>query len=296
MPNLRAFSYCLIAALAGAIHPLAAEGPEPPPAYTLPRTEVLTVERRDDTGVDHVLYVSLPRDYQRRSHSYPVVYLLDPDYSFALAHNIVEHFVDRGNLPPMILVGVGYPERSQDRVAYRRHRTRDYTPSRTLEGGYGPDFQKLSGGGPAFRDFLAKQLIPWIGKKYRTNDDRTLIGHSYGGLFATFVLLTTPDLFDRYLVVSPSYWYHQRRIFELEKQTAERRKDLPARVFLAIGELENPPHRRLPMVEDLEAFARQLRRRKYPGLELETQVFSGETHNSIFPAALTRGLRRLFEE
>ncbi len=293
------------AALACVTLPLAAENPDPAPAYTLPRTRVLTLKRADDTGVDHVLYLSLPRDYQQTTHSYPVVYLLDPDYSFALAHNIVEHFVDRGDLPPMILVGVGYPGKSQDKVAYRRHRTRDYTPSHTFEGGYGPAFQTLSGGGPAFRDFFAKQLIPWIGKNYRTSDNRALVGHSYGGLFATYVLLTTPDLFDRYLAVSPSYWYDQRLIFRLEQQAAEKLDDLAARVFLSVGELESvssaplrgdPPHRRQPMVEDLERLARRLRARNYPRLELATQVFPDENHNSVFPAALTRGLRWLFEE
>ncbi len=124
----------------------------------------------------------------------------------------------------------------------------------------------------------------------------TLKRHSYGGLFATFVLLTAPDLFERYLVVSPSYWYDQRLIFRLEQQAAGRYEDLPARVFLSVCSLENPPEGRQPMVEDLERLARQIRGRNYPRLELETQIFPDEGHNSVFPAALSRGLRWLFEE
>lgn len=263
--------------------------------YTLPHTEVVRFHS-DRRGVDHVLYVSLPRDYSRSRESYPAVLLLDPDYAFAIAHNVVEHFVDRGNLPQMILVGVGYPGQSQDRHAYRVHRSRDYTPSHTLEGGYGPEFQKLSGGGPAFRDSIGDELIPFLDRRYRTNGDRTLVGHSYGGLFTSFVLLTRPQLFRRYLAVSPSYWYDDGMIFRLEEATSKERQDLPARVALVVGELENRPIPSQPMVDLLDRFADRLRQRQYPHLALETQVFADETHNSVFPAAFTRGIRWLFSE
>ena len=50
------------------------------------------------------------------------------------------------------------------------------------------------------------------------------------------------------------------------------------------------------MVDDLEAFARQLESRGYDSLTLDTEVFANETHNSVFPVAITRGLRWLFSE
>jgi len=268
--------------------------PDTPAGYALPHTEVIRIEASEERDVEQVLYVSLPRDYDGRDRAYPVVFLLDPDYSFAIAHNVVEHFVDRGNLPPMILVGVGYPGQSQVIETYRRHRTRDYTPTHTLRGGYGPEIQQLSGGGPAFRDFIAERVIPLIERRYRTNGERALVGHSFGGLFTTFVLLTRPTLFDRYLAVSPSYWYDDRFIFALEERAAAELDDLPARVALFIGERENPPHVRRPMVEDLRAFAHKLESRGYAKLVLSTEVFDDETHNSVFPVAITRGLRWLF--
>ncbi len=266
---------------------------EAPTPYSLPHTEVRTLPR---PGADfpQVLYISLPRDYHQSQARYPVVYLLDPDYAFAIAHNVVEHFVDRQNLPPMIVVGIGYPGHSQDQERYRRHRTRDYTPTFAPEGGYSREIQKLSGGGSAFRDFLAGAVIPFIDRQYRTQPDRTLVGHSFGGLFSTFVLLTKPELFQRYLVVSPSYWYDDGVIFHLEEKLAAGRKDLPARVILLVGEHENQPQRHRAMVDDLERLAAKLGQRDYPNLTIETHVFPGETHNSVFPGAFTRGIRWLF--
>ena len=283
------FPLVLMGLIGGGLPAAAAE------PYTLPHTEVHTLKRTVD-GVEHVLYISLPRDYASSKERYPVVYLLDPDYAFAIAHNVVEHFGDRGNLPPMILVGIGYPGQSQEMDRYRRHRTRDYTPTHVATGGYGPEIQKLSGGGSAFRDFLGEQLIPWIDDKYRTQPDRTLVGHSFGGLFTTFVLLTRPELFQRYLAVSPSYWYDEKVILQLEEKAARDRKDLHARVALLVGEYENQPRTRRAMVDDLKELARKLRARRYPHLKIETTVFPQETHNSVFPAAFTRGIRWLFHE
>lgn len=265
-------------------------------SYALPHTEVLQLTRGGEGGSDvqQVLYVSLPRDYESSTARYPVVYLLDPDYAFAIAHNVVEHFVDRGNLDPLILVGIGYPGQSQDIPTYRRHRTRDYTPTHTLRGGYGEAFQRFSGEGPAFLEFLDKRLLPFIDGRYRTNGERALVGHSYGGLFVTFALLTRPELFNRYLAVSPSYWYDDRVVYRMEEKAATMRTDLNARVFLTAGALENPPHTRIALADDLESFAKKLAGRGYPSLELESRLFPDETHNSVFPSAFTRGIRWLF--
>lgn len=43
-------------------------------------------------------------------------------------------------------------------------------------------------------------------------------------------------------------------------------------------------------------FADALRAREYEGLAFESHVFDEETHVSVFPAALSRGLRFLYAE
>lgn len=263
-------------------------------AYTLPHTEVRSFYSQR-VGAPYVLYISVPRGYRESTKTYPVVFTLDADYAFALAHNIVEHFVNRGNLPEMIVVSIAYEGASQNIPNYRRWRTRDYTPTYTLEGGYGPEFQKYSGGGENFRAFIEEELLPFLQTQYRLKpNDRTLVGHSYGGLFGTYILLTRPDLFQRYILVSPSLWYDNKMIFAVESAYANRHQALPARVFFAIGDHENQPGIGRSMIDDLQELARRLRARNYQGLVLNNQVFPDETHNSIFPAALTRGLRVVF--
>jgi uncharacterized protein len=260
---------------------------QPLSPVTLPETEVRTLASKRVPGVTYKLYVSLPHDYATSGRSYPVVYLLDADYSFAIARNVVEHLSDRGNLKQLILVGIAYGGPLQ----YRLNRTRDYTPWFVPTGGYGPEYQKHSGGGPAFRAFLAEELLPFVERTYRTAPERTLVGHSYGGLFSSWVAFTTPSLFTHYLIVSPSLWYDGRFMFGLEEAFAKAHRERPGKIFFSVGANEGNAER--DMVRDLEQFARQVERRRYAGLSTRAHVFPDENHNSVFPSALSRGLRFL---
>ena len=226
----------------------------------------------------------------QRKDRYPVVYLLDSEYSFLLARNITDHLAERQDLPELILVGIGYegPQR------YRLHRTRDFTPTFVPDGGYGPEYQRSSGGGTKFLEFLREELLPAIDAEYRVaRDDRTIVGHSFGGLFATFALLEEPTLFQKVIAVSPSFWYDSRYIFRREREHGVEKAPVPARVYFAVGSREGGTAR--PMVAELRAFSKQLDARNYDGLELNAEILGGETHNSVFPRALSNGLRFVFD-
>ena len=258
--------------------------------YELPDTQVLDLKSKE-TGAAYQLLIATPADYRASGKSYPVVYMLDADYSFALTRNVVQHFVDRDDLPPMILVAIAYPGAAKNQVLYRMSRTRDYTPVHVPEGGYGPEFQKVSGGASKFRAFIATELFPFIERRFPADPhDRTIIGHSYGGLFATYVLLTQPALFRRYIIVSPSLWYADKIAFQMEDAAAANGDPTNANVFFAAGALENPE-----MSDDLRALCDKLKSRNHAGLKLDLQIYDGERHDSIFPGAVSRGLRTVFE-
>lgn len=258
-----------------------------PPPVTLPRTEVQVLPSLNVEGVTYKLYVSLPRDYEAGTRDYPVVYLLDADYSFALARNIVEHLADRSELQPLVLVGVAY----EGPPRYRENRTRDYTPTHMPAGGYGAEVQQHSGGAPAFLRFLADELIPFVERSFRVTGERTLVGHSYGGLFGAWTAFTAPELFDHYLLVSPSLWYDDRVVFGTEERFAGTRSSLPVTLFFAVGARERNAQRDMPA--DLEAFTRRIEGRGYRGLTQHVQVLDDETHSSVFPRALSNGLRAI---
>lgn len=271
--------------------------PAKPEPYALPDTQVHAMHSQE-TGADYQLLIATPPNYQTSGKKYPVVYMLDADYSFALTRNVVRHFVERGKLPEMILVAIAYPGAADDMEIYRRNRKRDYTPSLTpiSTATPAPATEAQQGGAVRFRNFIADEVMAYVANKFPVSADRTFIGHSYGGLFGAYVLLTEPELFTRYVLISPSLWWDNRMIFRLEQKAGSRAiaGNTERHVFLAIGALETRDEMGAPMVDQLKQFYGELRARREPGLQIDMRVYPDESHASIFPSAVTGGLLAVF--
>jgi len=265
--------------------------------YTLPLSTVIRLRSRIN-GVEYALYVRTPPGHGEKSGRYPVIVTLDADYSFAACAAHLEHLAARQRQgPEAILVSVAYPGVYPDPKSYRLNRTRDYTPVHVAEGGYGPEYQRASGGAPAFLDCLINEILPLVERRWRADPgDRTLVGHSFGGLFAGWTLQTRPDSFNRYLLVSPSLWYADDLLLRSEALGRFMKPGGLTRVFLAVGDQEERAggvgHR---MVSQMSDFAAALQAREDPKLLVRHRVFEDETHASIFPAAFSTGIRKLFE-
>ena len=146
-----------------------------------------------------------------------------------------------------------------------------------------------SGGAADFLKVIRTEIIPLIEKQYRINGDRGIAGHSFGGLFATYCLFSASDIFNRFGINSPSYWWNDKHMFKVEKSFAAQHQTLEARVFMSVGSLEG--RSMTPVMTD---FADSLKSRNYKGLKLTTHVFEDENHMSVVPAMISRTLRVLY--
>jgi predicted alpha/beta superfamily hydrolase len=173
------------------------------------------------------------------------------------------------------------------------NRTRDYTPSKVLDGGYGPEFQKYSGGADKFYEFLKNELIPYINKTFSVNDDRAIVGHSYGGLFASYGLIHYPEVFNKAIIVSPSLWYDNGLILKQAKLQHNFNYSTPHKIYLAIGEHENLDHK---MVDDLKLFSETIQSKPHHNLDFDIDITKDLDHDTIFPSAITKGLMYLFKQ
>jgi len=61
--------------------------------------------------------------------------------------------------------------------------------------------------------FLVKELIPYLKANQYDTQKITLIGHSFGGYFATYLYLTNNGLFNSCIAVSPAYWPNKKDLF-----------------------------------------------------------------------------------
>jgi predicted alpha/beta superfamily hydrolase len=245
-------------------------------------------------GLPYRITVALPFTYSPGDTAhYPVMYLLDGDPNLPLAALIQWNMTYDNEVPKMILVGVGYQAPGfMGTVAYR---ALDYTPVRDAKADSemtaNHHRRMVSGGAAEFLRVMQEEIMPYIGQQYRVSNDRALGGHSFGGLFAAYVLFTRPGLFKRYLISSPSlYWSGDEISKEEAHYFAAGNRDLPARVFLSAG--ANEPDEMVPEVNGL---AWVLKSRGYPHLELTERIFEDETHLSVIPFAISRGIRVLYK-
>jgi predicted alpha/beta superfamily hydrolase len=251
---------------------------------TISLTKVRTLHS-SAVGRDYRISVALPLSYSRNtSETYPVVYLLDGDLLFGALTDPTRLLQSAGELPELIIVGIGYGILWDNTDQFKRLREIDLAPGVTTDGGAGQ-----------FLKFIQADIVPYIDANYRTDPmDRTIAGVSLGGLFSLYALFHAPETFNRYIAVSPSLWWADRRIFEYEQEFAGKHSDLPVKLFLSVGEREEGQYPGSRMVSNLKEFYQRLEDRHYAGLEMEMVVMAGETHHSVFPGAFSKGLRSVF--
>ena len=54
------------------------------------------------------IFISLPTNYVESDKLYPVLYVLDGDIAFGMAASIARYLQIGGNIPELIIVGIGY--------------------------------------------------------------------------------------------------------------------------------------------------------------------------------------------
>jgi predicted alpha/beta superfamily hydrolase len=269
-----------------------------PASYVLDNTEVRDIHAQA-LNRDYQLYVALPDSYRQGTKRYPVLFVVDANYSFAIVRNIAQRLNKHAGMEEVVVVGLSYA--NGDGGVYSRRR--DYTPTTPRKHEYRSDMpgrQPAFGEAKAYGQFVSGEVFPFIAQQYRVNMQRKVfIGHSYGSLLGLQFLLTEPRTFEHYILGSPSLWYDAGVMFDREQAYASSHKDLPASVFFGIGGLEKlaPGKKRsrseeeADMLADLREFDGKLKSHKYPGLKTRLRVFEDEDHASVFPFVLTHGLR-----
>lgn len=280
----------VIALVLGLSLPLAAQPRADPalPPFALSGTEVLQVPAAA-LGRMYEVYVALPRGYATSGKRYPVLYVTDANYAFPLIRSIATRVDDHGvGLEDFILVGLSYAVGEHGASS----RNRDYTSTRG-----GTNREDTYGQADAYLNYLRKEVLPTVEKRYRIDATRRIyVGHSYGAMLGIRVLLTQPELFSHYILGSPSLWYDDHQAFAAEREYAARHKAMPARVRMYVGGYEQPKRgaprrtRERDLVADMERFVKQVKGHHYQGLDLQGSVVPDEDHATVFPVLVTRGL------
>lgn len=251
--------------------------------------EVLNLDS-EETGHSYELTIEVPNRYPGSDKAYPLVVALDGLWTFGVVRDAFRILSLGQELPEAIVVGVTHADTDLKQVLQQR--AVDFTPTQSAApsatGVRLPADQV--GQAERFRRFLVDVVVPTVTDRCRVTDDRTLVGHSFSGLFGLDLLFNEPSAFNRWVLASPSVWWDDRVMFKLEADHAARTEDIEATVFLSAGGDEG--HER--GFGGHQDFHRQLADRGYPGLDLRWEMFPGETHQSVISSAVIRGLRSVF--
>lgn len=255
-------------------------------------TQPLTIGVTDqlysnELGEKRVLNIYLPEGYnQQDSASYPVTYLLDGSIDEDFIHvaglyqfNAFE-WVNR--VPKSLVVGIATVDRR-----------RDFTFPTTIA-----DDQKrfpTSGHSKQFIAFIEKELQPFVEKKYKANQNRTLIGQSLGGLLATEILLTKPALFNRYIIISPSLWWNNGSLLQAPSPLLSETFSQKTAVYIGVGK-EGLTPTQTPRVMEVDANLLAEKIKSTPGktVSLYFDYLPQEDHATIGHQAIANGLKFVY--
>ena len=143
---------------------------------------------------------------------YPVLFVLDGEAFFPALFNIMQSLMNNSvtrSRAPCLIVGIGYVGGGVRDLAQR---AADYTPP--LRSNASEDEQRQFGQADRFAEFIDSELTAFLESKYRLDKNETAVfGHSFGALFGLYSLLSHRR-FRRHWLVSPSIWWHNRRILD----------------------------------------------------------------------------------
>lgn len=225
---------------------------------------------------DRPIIISLPEDYHTSNTNYPVLYLTDGLQNIWHTMGSIEVLTRTGSVPPMIVVGIESTNRMRDFT---------FTSGENHPG---------SGGGTKFLAFIEQELIPLIDSRYRTKSFRVLEGHSLGGLFAATTLIERPDLFDAFIVMSPSLWWNGEELTQKSGAFFRSHPNLDKSMFFGIGTYESGSD--YGMRKELKNFTEMIEANQPELLRFERREFDHEAHMSSPLLSTYYGLKFTFSD
>jgi predicted alpha/beta superfamily hydrolase len=234
-----------------------------------------------------ILNIYLPEGYNEdKMSTYPVIYLLDgsADEDFIHVAGLIQfnNFSWVNRVPKSIVVGIANIDRKRDFT---------YPTSNEKEAKKFP----TTGKSEKFIAFIEKELQPYIQQNFRTNDSKMIIGQSFGGLLATEILLKKPKLFNKYVIISPSLWWDNASLLNINSEIFNESFVNQTDVYIGAGKEGLTPSE-IPRVMEVDAnlLTEKLKSSKSKNLHIVFDYLPEENHGTITHQAVFNALRLLF--
>ena len=234
-----------------------------------------------------ILNIYLPDGYNAGDTTrYPVIYLLDgsADEDFIHIVGLVQFnsFEWIKQVPKSIVVGIATVDRR-----------RDFTFPTTIA--EDKKAYPTTGHSAEFIAFLETELQPFIEKKYKTTNSKTIIGQSLGGLLATEVLFKKPTLFNKYIIVSPSLWWDNGSLLDYDPEILKDSFNQQTDIYIGVGK-EGLTPTKIPRVMEVDAnvLADKIKSTGSKHVKVVFDYLPQENHATIMHQAVFNAFRLIY--
>ncbi|MCF7793036.1 MAG: ankyrin repeat domain-containing protein [Candidatus Cloacimonetes bacterium] len=222
-------------------------------------------------GNERELMISLPEEYDE-SKTYPVLYVLYPQYSFERVYSAARDLGGSNGIPELIIVGICDDGSRGDVFPFKVTRE----PGNKAEG-------------KKFIESIKKEVIPYIEKEYKTDSQRIVVGFSNTGMLATYILNTDPDLFSSYILSSPMLGYENNYVLNQTTELFKAIETLNKNVYIVYGENDFSS-----VMTTMPSLRKLLENSAPKGLKWKMEELKGEGH--VPYTDVYRGIEFIFED
>jgi pimeloyl-ACP methyl ester carboxylesterase len=249
---------------------------DPGPATPLLRGETTKTFRIESLALDETrtVHVVFPASFAASApeRRYPVAIVLDGEDNVPSAAAVASELARNGQIPELLLVAIPNVTSDPDR------RVHDLTPP-----GLSVSGSSRNEGGERFLDFIEQELLPAVDAELRGAAPRAFIGHSSGGILATYAAATRPAF---------------RAVIAIDTPTHLQDDWLAKKLIARAG--ASPPPLRYASYEARfgwrEANWRALVAAAPPAWKLHREHLGSESHESLGLLAMYLGLREVFRD
>ena len=183
---MKSYNILLVAVLLIGANTLSAQSPQQKPVLVAEPGHVVSTSRGSRAQSFHIassileetrrIYIVLPASFADSApdRRYPVTIVLDGEDNVPAVAAVSDELSHNGQIPESVIVAIP-----------NTNRLRDLTPP-----GLSVSGSSLNEGGNRFLDFIEQELLPAVDRQFRGGVPRTFIGHSSGGVLATYLAAT----------------------------------------------------------------------------------------------------------
>jgi len=220
--------------------------------------------------------IYIPPGYGENPNSrVPVIYMPDGGMAEDFLHiaGLVEVLVNNGTMEQHLLVGIENTQRRRDMTGPTENQT-------------DKNIAPIVGGSAEFRRFIRDELKPAISRRYRINNDSSIVGESLAGLFVIETFLVDPELFNSFIAIDPSLYWNNEWLVKNTEALLTSRAHRKTKLYITSSSDGNP--------DTVRHFVSELAKAAPADVIWHYENMPEEKHSTIYHPAALKAFRKIF--